>query len=586
MASSESAGSGNNGLLRSKRFEMTQCRALDLQKASKEGPEGNEFIQAKLFQYKIIFGKLQLPLRNREDVRDLFEEIFKQHKPQSTSWTSDYYSCIISTDPLYSECSEEQGSAISIGYEQTIQLNDRKQTIKMTSTLYFEGFFAIDSLRSYLRPRRASTQQSSDTSLSRQDGNYLPLEDLRALNLISWDIINSSSFKGGRVGKKFYPHCNPRRIVNRSNTRFIPPQHYVYDVHMGFFTSMLPGPQSILLNVNTTTTAFFPSKMNLQTWLDARWGNSSSYTGVAPRTGKNEIKGVQVTFDLDQVSRKYVISDVHDLCVFKANSGVSPQNDSSKSVWEDMQSCYPGSAHKFSKTASCVNVGNSSHPKLLPADHLRICEWQTVHGELDNLFTAQMLGFAKKTPFENEQEIMNKAFIPLGIKPPVSQIVPWKSLYEFAEALATQLKGHGLQTQSFKGNVPTVAWPKVNEEKKPFKSAAERRKVVNGLLTTCLKRGNMTRLVFVILPDKDAAIYSDIKWWGDCNLGIATICVCPPAVRNKSSGILNNLSLKANFKLGGINHIISDVKEPSELIRSIRNDSLMIFGADVNSRLS
>ncbi|KAF7937288.1 uncharacterized protein EAE98_001602 [Botrytis deweyae] len=689
MASSESAGSGNNGLLRVRLLNVQEAprlsqaeqkirndamQSLDLQKAWEEGPEGNEFIQANCFsvrpsqalvdkkirirRYKIIFGKLQLPLRNREDVRDLFEEILKQHKPQSTSWTSDYYSCIISTDPLYSECSDEPGSAISIGHEQTIQLNDRKQTIKMTSTLYFEGFFDIDSLRSYLRPRRASTQQSSDTSLSRQDGNYLPLEDLRALNLISWDIINSSSFKGGRVGKKFYPHCNPRRIVNRSNTRFIPPQHYVYDIHMGFFTSMLPGPQSILLNVNTTTTAFFPSKMNLQTWLDARWGHSSSYTGVAPRTGKNEIKGVQVTFDLDQVPRKYIISDVHDLCVFKANSGVSPQNDSSKSVWKDMQSCYPGSAHKFSKTASCVNVGNSSHPKLLPADHLRICEWQTVHGKLDNLFTAQMLGFAKKTPFENEQEIMNKALIPLGIKPPVSQIVPWKSPYEkygltverkllnvssrhlahpsltfrpgktkklisaswnlsdvkefnlaqkyselriicvtreenisdeqkkivskFAEALATQLKGHGLQTQSFKGNVPTVAWPKVNEEKKPFKTAAERREVVNGLLTTCLKRGNVTRLVFVILPDKDAAIYSDIKWWGDCNLGIATICVCPPAVRNKSSGILDNLSLKANFKLGGTNHIIGDVKEPSKLIRSIRNDSLMIVGADVS----
>ncbi|TGO18599.1 hypothetical protein BPAE_0378g00050 [Botrytis paeoniae] len=137
-------------------------------------------------------------------------------------------------------------------------------------------------------------------------------------------------------------------------------------------------------------------------------------------------------------------------------------------------------------------------------------------------------------------------------------------------------------TQPFNGDVPTVAWPKVNEDKKPFNSAAEKRELVNDLLTTCLKRGNKPRLVFVILPDRDAAIYSDIKWWGDCHSGIATICVCPSAVVKRSFGILENLSLKANFKLVGINHIIGDVKEPLKLIESIQNDSLMIFGADVS----
>ncbi|KAF5873532.1 putative piwi-domain-containing protein [Botrytis fragariae] len=314
-----------------------------------------------------------------------------------------------------------------------------------------------------------------------------------------------------------------------------------------------------------------------------------------------------------------------------------------------MQSCYPGSVHTFNKAASCVNVGNSSHPKLLPADHLRICEWQTVHGKSDNLFTAQMLGFAKKTPFQNEQEIMNKALIPLDIKPQKNGLTLEKELLnvpsswldhpfftfkpgktkklvsaswnpsdvkdfnkaeryheliiihvtradmisdnqteivsKFAKALASQLKGHGLQTQPFKWDGPTVAWQKVNKDKKPFNSTAERQEVVNGLLTTYLMRGDKSRMVFLILADKDAAVYSDIKRWGDCNLGIATVCVCPSAVVKKSSDILDNLSLKANFKLGGTNHIIGDVKEPSEHIESVQNDSLMIFGADFVSDL-
>ncbi|TGO35542.1 hypothetical protein BHYA_0154g00040 [Botrytis hyacinthi] len=343
MAIFKSAGSENNGLFRV-RLSNTQeaprlsqaeqkirndaIQSLDLPKASEEGPEGNEFIQANYFRVRpfqeLVDKKIRI-LRHKI-------EIFKQHKPQSTSWTSDYYSCIISTDPLYRECSDEAGSAISIGHEQTIQLDDRKQTIKMTSTLYFEGLFDVDSLGNYLRARTTSTQQLSDTSLSGRNGNYLPLEDLRTLNLISWKIIDSSSFKGGRVGKNLYPHCNPRRVVNQSNTSSMLPRHYVYDLHMGFFTSMRPGHGSILLNLNTTTTAFFPFKMKLQTWLDARWGHSSSYTGVAPRTGKMEIKGLQVTFDLDKVPRKYVISNVHDLCVDKANSEVLSQDGSPKSV--------------------------------------------------------------------------------------------------------------------------------------------------------------------------------------------------------------------------------------------------------------
>lgn len=201
-----------------------------------------------------------------------------------------------------------------------------------------------------MRATRTLNQQLSDTSLSGQNRIYLPLEDLRILNLISWETINSPSFKGGRVGKKFYPHSNPRRIVNQSNTKFTLPQHYVYDVNMGFFTSMRPGHGSILLNVNTTTTAFFPFKMKLQTWLNARWGHSSSYTGVAPRTGKMEIKGVQVTFDLDKVPRKYVISGVHDLCVEKVNSEVSSQDGSPKLVWQYMQSC----KYKFSQDDAIV----------------------------------------------------------------------------------------------------------------------------------------------------------------------------------------------------------------------------------------
>ncbi|TGO18456.1 hypothetical protein BPAE_0382g00010 [Botrytis paeoniae] len=240
MASSKNAGSENDGLskvrlssiLTAQRLPQAEqkirndaIQSLDLPKASEEGPKENQPIQAKYFsvrpvqelvkkkikirKYQIVFDKLQPPLRNREDIRDLIEGIFKQHKPQSTSWTSDYHSCIISTELLYRECSDEAGSAIFIEHEQTIQLNDRRQTIKTTSTMYFEGFFDIDCLGNYLRATRNLTQQLTGMSFSGQNRTYVPFEDFSILNLVSWETINSSSFKGGQVGKRFYPHCNP-----------------------------------------------------------------------------------------------------------------------------------------------------------------------------------------------------------------------------------------------------------------------------------------------------------------------------------------------------------------------------------------
>lgn len=40
-----------------------------------------------------------------------------------------------------------------------------------------------------------------------------------------------------------------------------------------------------------------------------------------------------------------------------------------------------------------------------------------------------------------------------------------KSVLMFANALATRLRGYGLQTQSFKGKVSSIVWPELNEEK-------------------------------------------------------------------------------------------------------------------------
>ncbi|ESZ93179.1 hypothetical protein SBOR_6458 [Sclerotinia borealis F-4128] len=653
-------------------------QSLDLPKAP-QNLSGEEMVKANYFKvtisnkvdirkYRISLGQVRgRPVKKRESIRALIENILNtQHKPRNTWWTSDYHSYIIATSKLYDECSDAIGSAISITHTRSIRPDELPEAMIMKSTLFFEGFLQRDSLIDYTNTSDPPSQRLSNMNLSKPSEEYLPLEDLRILNLISWESINCSTFKGGRVGKKFYPTDNnpPEKILNESNKRFSTRNH-VYDVRMGFFTSMHPGMDSVLLNVSTTTTAFLPP-ISLQTWLDARWGHLPSYRGIPLAREKHEIKGVHVTFDLDDVpNRILVISDVNHLCVKGVKWEVVSGKDPSKTVWQHMKNVHTGHTMVFDENASCINVGNTSYPKWLPADHLHICEWQTAQWKLDNLFTAQMLKFAKKTLLQNQREIIRKALIPLGMKnpDPNSGSKKWVSPYEecgmkveerllevtskhllhpsltynskcnkklqtaswnlvgvkgfnvgekypelkivhvtandfiapdspkneqvlsFAKALAVKLKDHGLGTQAFNGKlVPTVAWP-TNDKNKTYDSV-QRRSAFNILLDKCVGK-SLPSLLIVVLPSKDATIYSDVKWWGDCHAGIATVCVGPPAVKFQSAGLLSNLSLKVNFKLGGINHVIGNSENyygfrgciPTQTDKVNR---VMIVGADVS----
>ena len=124
------------------------------------------------------------------------------------------------------------------------------------------------------------------------DPTYLPDDDLRILNIISWKNISQDDiFGGGRSGKKFYPtppaFSSAHMIPNNANP--------VYILCKGFFTSMRPGAGSLLLNINPVTTAFYPA-VRLQDWMIARWPGAD---GIPPANGLHELEGLRVTFEGD-----------------------------------------------------------------------------------------------------------------------------------------------------------------------------------------------------------------------------------------------------------------------------------------------
>ncbi|KAF8125615.1 Piwi domain-containing protein [Boletus edulis] len=84
-------------------------------------------------------------------------------------------------------------------------------------------------------------------------------------------------------------------------------------------------------------------------------------------------------------------------------------------------------------------------------------------------------------------------------------------------------------------------------------------------------------LVLVMLSNDDAAIYNGLKWLCDVKLDIATVCIQSEKVR-KDRGqpqYFANVALKVNMKMGGINHTL-DATSGAWL----KSASTMIMGMD------
>jgi hypothetical protein len=84
------------------------------------------------------------------------------------------------------------------------------------------------------------------------------------------------------------------------------------------------------------------------------------------------------------------------------------------------------------------------------------------------------------------------------------------------------------------------------------------------------------RLLLVILPKHDQAIYNCVKNTGDVKAGVHTICVVGSKFANNQEQYFANVALKFNLKLGGINQLVD-----SPRLGIISEDKTMVIGIDV-----
>ncbi|KAF8525186.1 Piwi domain-containing protein [Hysterangium stoloniferum] len=85
--------------------------------------------------------------------------------------------------------------------------------------------------------------------------------------------------------------------------------------------------------------------------------------------------------------------------------------------------------------------------------------------------------------------------------------------------------------------------------------------------------------ILVILPEFAPDIITAVKYWGDCQKGCPTQCVKRSKIRKANNQYCNNVALKVNIRIGGVNWYPS---ESLYVMQYLKSSPIMVVGADVS----
>ncbi|CAG8961370.1 hypothetical protein HYFRA_00013831 [Hymenoscyphus fraxineus] len=613
----------------------------------------------------------------RQAIADFLES--QPPMPQSHLWVTDYFATIISVGDLYTEPFPCVSQTVVPPW------GDKDFAVKVSIT--FQRDINLSELSNLVNGRSTSAEYRHD-------------EDIKALNLITWKMITKDSSQGRCIGKRFFPQkkalCN--KITRTEYREPVGPRVFV--ARTGFFTSVRPGNGSLLLNINVSTSAFYPAEL-LFDWMRHRFTKESSVVD-------NELVGLKVKFVLDQEPRA-------TRRIARVGKKVTIQNVGKKGaknakLMDRMKNNY--ASEQFDPEAFAIGFGDEDHSQWLPADKLIIEPWQPLRTKIDPDFADSMIAIAAKHPAEVRKLIMRYAVGPLGIRmneipeethtqpaeietrnphfqetgfpePEVSEQEPQFSEPEFQEPEFQEpdtidlfqdfLPSFGfdpakeiVELNSRELQPPVLEFGNKKDEKL-FKKAKDKwaswdltdkkfhiakdcgnlsiiiignkhdymesgkdrdgnprdskfdvvtrwaKNFVKELRKyglTCLQTEDIPPIQFVaiqrgsdyqkrradwqdalghaydfkkvgllviILPRKEIKMYSDIKWWTDCVVGVPSMGVQQGTLQRMRPRHFGNLCLKANLKLGGTNHNIMG----GNLFPGSRQRT-MVVGADVS----
>ncbi|KAH9474635.1 Protein argonaute PNH1 [Psilocybe cubensis] len=453
-----------------------------------------------------------------------------------------------------------------------------------------------------------------------RDYDIMPI--LSALNLILAAFPNRSSGSGVMVGRNRFFFPTAAQPFNLGGG---------LEAWKGFYSSVRPAHNQLMVNVNACTTAFY-TPGNLA---DAMTAFRNASFGARPAAF---VKGVRV-----RTTHLGYKKTVKRLSNMNSNQHKFPAEEFGREVTVaeyfklkyKIQLRYP--------EMPLVDVGGQKG-NFLPAELCEILPNQPFKGKLTDEHTAAMITTAAKPPNINAAAIVGPGLTELGFRPGSSPefnafgisignemaVVPGRILtppgikYGQGTPAVDDRASWNLRNVKFAKGARLEQWAVLiiqdGNRRDEFASAndPELTSTIQGFMSMCKTSGmsvdqkmpliviaavppknpaDPTRaaainaiqnalktlpgkpnMVMVLLSSADKHIYSGIKHLCDCTLDVPTVCVHSAKIR-KEKGQLQyfaNVALKFNMKLGGVNHAL-DPKSMSWL----KEAPTMLVGIDV-----
>ncbi|PPR00949.1 hypothetical protein CVT24_000256 [Panaeolus cyanescens] len=398
----------------------------------------------------------------------------------------------------------------------------------------------------------------------------------------------------------------------------------------GFYSSVRPAHNQLMVNVNVCTTAFYKEGNLAEAMMQFRNASFGARTsafvrGIRVKTHLGHKKTIKTTANTNSRRFKFQCDE------FRAEVTVEEYFRRKYNITLR----YP--------EMELVDVG-TQRQTLVPPETCTILPSQPFRGKLTDEHTAQMILAAAKPPNVNAAAIEGQGLDSLGFRPNASlqlqafgvsiknemTVVPARVLdkprVQYATSTATMddkaswnMRSVRFKTGAEIKNLAVILIKDGNRDEFPSAADPELKNTVRGFLKMCETSGmrvqkgeppvievalpqkvqgdpirqqviqTLQRVVtsnlksppgifLVILSNGDKHVYAQIKALFDVRLGVATVCVHAAKIR-KEKGQLQyfaNVALKFNMKLGGVNHALEESR-----MRMMKMEPTMMVGIDV-----
>ncbi|KAJ9629163.1 hypothetical protein H2204_008952 [Knufia peltigerae] len=282
-----------------------------------------------------------------------------------------------------------------------------------------------------------------------------------------------------------------------------------------------------------------------------------------------------------------------------------------------------------------INVGNRQRLVYLPAQVCHVRDGQSASMKLSPIQTSNMIGFAVKTPGENQDWIAARGAGLVGFAPanqtldtfglkinpelisvPARILDGPKVVYTGNNSVKPSFASWNLRNVRFSAPMPLKRWTflRIGIAGRPvpwggqgkFKQAIEQfmskmeelgitverpfdgieisvtpdttRDKIRGAIDQFMHSERLPppNFLLVCLSRKDTAIYNQVKYTCDVLEGVLNICVAEKFFSERNEQYLANVCLKLNLKLGGHNHCLEGNK-----LGIIADGKTMLVGLDV-----